>query len=147
MEISTKISKNIPKLKMRDFKKPWFKFCYFKFIQWRKDNRRDDAEDHQTRQVRNQPEERLLHVGLQQLHQYSAEHSAGKGPQDLGSYVWWGKIEALPQASAQKLCGKSRRGCSLGKRRMEAPNHFRSWTREYWGQWWAPESDQETIWA
>jgi hypothetical protein len=30
---------------------------------------------------------------------------------------------------------------------MEALNHFRSWTREYWEQWWGPESDQETIWA
>ena len=146
-KLTPKFQKNIPKIKTRDLRSCRFEICYLKFNQWRKDNGQDDAEDHQTRQLRNQPEERLLHVGLQQLHQYSAEYLAGKGPQDLGSYVWWGKIEALPQASAQKLCGKSRRGCSLGKRRMEAPNHFRSWTREYWEQWWGPESDQEIIWA
>jgi hypothetical protein len=54
------------------------------------------TEDDQTGQIRSQPKEWLLHVGVQQLHQHSAAHPAGEGREDVGSDVRRSKIEALP---------------------------------------------------
>ena len=56
-----------------------FEFYNFKDFTNKFNRSKNVTEDDQTRQIRSQLKEWLLHVGVQQLNQYSAAHPAGEG--------------------------------------------------------------------